>query len=56
MCGLLGQEKEFWELEVFEKLELVVKKKEDGNVFFKVGNYVWVFKRYEKVRVFCIVS
>ncbi|XP_024404088.1 peptidyl-prolyl cis-trans isomerase FKBP62 isoform X2 [Physcomitrium patens] len=42
------KEKESWELEVPEKLELAAKKKEDGNALFKAGNYARASKRYEK--------
>lgn len=36
-------------MNIEEKIEVVGKKKEEGNVKFKVGKYVFVFKRYEKV-------
>jgi FK506-binding protein 4/5 len=32
-----------------EKIEAAAKKKEDGNVWFKMGKYAKASKRYEKV-------
>lgn len=46
------QEKEAWDLNNAEKLEAAGKKKEEGNVLFKSGNYVRASKRYEKVLYF----
>ena len=46
----MKQDKESWELETPEKLENAAKRKEDGNVLFKAGNYMRAAKRYEKVR------
>jgi FK506-binding protein 4/5 len=42
------KDKESWDLEIPEKLENAGKRKEDGNVLFKAGNYARAAKRYEK--------
>ncbi|XP_078175800.1 70 kDa peptidyl-prolyl isomerase-like [Carex rostrata] len=42
------KEKEAWDLNNAEKLEAAGKKKEEGNVLFKSGNYARASKRYEK--------
>ncbi|KAK8541610.1 hypothetical protein V6N13_137789 [Hibiscus sabdariffa] len=42
------KEKESWDLNTQEKIETAGKKKEEGNVLFKVGKYVRASKRYEK--------
>jgi FK506-binding protein 4/5 len=45
-----SQEKESWDLKSnLEKIEAAAKKKEDGNVWFKMGKYAKASKRYEKV-------
>jgi len=47
------QEKDSWDLKnVAEKIEAAAKKKEEGNVWFKVGKYARASKRYEKVKNF----
>lgn len=46
------QEKESWELkDNAEKIEAAAKKKDEGNVWFKMGKYGRASKRYEKVTV-----
>lgn len=47
---LLEQEKETWELEIPEKLEVAAKRKEEGNLLFKAGKYARASRKYEKVR------
>jgi FK506-binding protein 4/5 len=45
-----SQEKESWDLKSNpEKIEAAAKKKEEGNVWFKMGKYAKASKRYEKV-------
>ena len=47
------QEKDSWDLKnIAEKIEAAAKKKEEGNVWFKVGKYARASKRYEKVKNF----
>lgn len=43
------QEKESWDLNTVEKIEVAAKKKEEGNALFKLGKYARASKRYEKV-------
>jgi hypothetical protein len=43
------QDKESWDLNNEEKIEAAGKKKEEGNVLFKLGKYARASKRYEKV-------
>jgi hypothetical protein len=46
------QEKESWELkENTEKIEAASKKKDEGNVWFKMGKYARASKRYGKVKI-----
>lgn len=46
------QEKDSWDLKnIAEKIEAAAKKKEEGNVWFKVGKYARASKRYEKVKI-----
>ncbi|MQL70377.1 hypothetical protein Taro_002706 [Colocasia esculenta] len=42
------KEKESWDLNTVEKIEAAGKKKEEGNVLFKLGKYAKASKRYEK--------
>ncbi|KAF2292546.1 hypothetical protein GH714_025436 [Hevea brasiliensis] len=42
------QEKGSWEMNIQEKIEAAGKKKEEGNVLFKGGEYARASKRYEK--------
>ena len=42
------KEKESWDLNTAEKIEAAAKKKEEGNVLFKLGKYARASKRYEK--------
>lgn len=47
------KEKDSWDLKnVAEKIEAAAKKKEEGNVWFKVGKYARASKRYEKALSF----
>lgn len=43
------QDKESWDINNAEKIEAAGKKKEEGNVLFKLGKYERASKRYEKV-------
>jgi hypothetical protein len=46
------QEKESWELkDNAEKIEAAAKKKDEGNVWFKMGKYARASKRYGKVKI-----
>lgn len=46
------QEKESWDLkDNAEKIEAAAKKKDEGNVWFKMGNYPRASKRYGKVTI-----
>ena len=46
------QEKESWELkDNAEKIEAAAKKKDEGNVWFKMGKYARASKRYGKVMI-----
>eukprot|EP00249_Psilotum_nudum_P018292 c26731_g1_i3 orf=565-2328(-) len=42
------KDKESWDMDTPEKLEAAAKKKEDGNVLYKIGKYVRAAKKYEK--------
>lgn len=42
------KDKESWDMNTEEKIEAAGKKKEEGNVLFKVGKYARASKRYEK--------
>ncbi|KAK4268220.1 hypothetical protein QN277_024906 [Acacia crassicarpa] len=42
------KEKESWDMNTQEKIEGAVKKKEEGNVWFKSGKYAKASKRYDK--------
>ncbi|XP_015892215.1 peptidyl-prolyl cis-trans isomerase FKBP62 [Ziziphus jujuba] len=42
------KEKESWDMSTEEKIEAAGKKKEEGNVLFKLGKYERASKRYEK--------
>ncbi|KAJ6839195.1 70 kDa peptidyl-prolyl isomerase-like isoform X1 [Iris pallida] len=42
------KEKESWDMNTAEKIEAAGKKKEEGNVLFKLGKYARASKRYEK--------
>lgn len=45
------QEKESWEMkDNVEKIEAAAKKKDEGNVWFKMGKYDRASKRYGKVK------
>ncbi|XP_073003060.1 70 kDa peptidyl-prolyl isomerase-like [Typha latifolia] len=46
------KEKESWDLNNAEKIEAAGKKKEEGNVLFKLGKYERASKRYEKAAKF----
>ncbi|OQU84951.1 hypothetical protein SORBI_3004G147800 [Sorghum bicolor] len=47
------KEKDSWDLKnIAEKIEAAAKKKEEGNVWFKVGKYARASKRYEKALSF----
>lgn len=47
------KEKDSWDLKnVAEKIEAAAKKKEEGNVWFKIGKYARASKRYEKALSF----
>jgi FK506-binding protein 4/5 len=46
------KEKESWDLkDSTQKIEAATKKKDEGNVWFKIGKYVNASKRYGKVIV-----
>ncbi|KAL9256881.1 Peptidyl-prolyl cis-trans isomerase FKBP65-like protein [Drosera capensis] len=42
------KEKESWDMNTQEKIEMAGKKKEEGNALFKAGKYARASKRYEK--------
>ncbi|KAJ8635529.1 hypothetical protein MRB53_009796 [Persea americana] len=42
------KDKEFWKMETLEKLEACQRKKDEGNTFFKAGEYWHASKKYEK--------
>jgi len=43
------KEKAPWELNNKEKIEVAGRKKEEGNILFKGGNYLRAEKKYEQV-------
>ncbi|MCO5564326.1 hypothetical protein L7F22_017986 [Adiantum nelumboides] len=47
-----AKEKDFWQMNATEKLEAAAKKKEEGNAFFKAGNYWRAAKRYERAAIY----
>ncbi|KAJ6319613.1 hypothetical protein OIU78_015095 [Salix suchowensis] len=46
------KEKESWDMNTQEKIEAAGKKKEEGNAWFKAGNYERASRRYEKAAKF----
>ncbi|XP_010244430.1 PREDICTED: 70 kDa peptidyl-prolyl isomerase-like [Nelumbo nucifera] len=46
------KEKPFWKMETAEKIETCERKKEDGNMLFKNGKFLFASKKYEKEIIF----
>nr|XP_043622846.1 peptidyl-prolyl cis-trans isomerase FKBP62-like [Erigeron canadensis] len=46
------KDKESWDMNTQEKIDAAGRKKEEGNAYFKAGNYLKATKRYEKAAKF----